>query len=271
MRISIIGLGWLGEPLAKILKAEGFQISGSTSSQEKKERLQESGFEVARLSFIPHPQGVGFHKLFDTDILFINIPPRTRTLPSTHHPEQIKFVKEMAVQAGVKKIIYISATSVYPDQNRIARETDILTEENTGNPALYRAEHILSNNRNYDLTIVRFGGLLGVDRIPGRYFSGKENVVGDTPVNYIHRDDACEMIRWLIKKDLWNEVFNGVAPEHPWRKEVYEKNASEMGFIPPIDYAPEGSKEWKEISAEKILRTGFSFQYPNPLDFSYQY
>jgi nucleoside-diphosphate-sugar epimerase len=271
MKITIIGMGWLGEPLANQLNAAGHYVMGSTTSPEKKERLEKSGFDVALLSFLPHPQGVGFQKLFDTDILFINIPPKTRSMQTTHHPEQIKFVKEMAVQAGVQKIIYISATSIYPDENKIARETDILTEANTGNPALFNAEEILAHNRNYDLTIVRFGGLLGVDRIPGRYFSGKENVVGDTPVNYIHREDACEMVSWIIEKGLWNEIYNGVAPEHPIRKEVYENNASEIGFAPPASYAPGGSSDWKEISAEKILATGFSFRYPNPLDFTYKY
>ncbi len=263
-------MGWLGEPLAKQLRANNYEVAGSTTSSDKKIRLERSGFDVDLLSFNPHPQGIGYQKLFATDILFINIPPRTRTLPSTHHPEQIKFLKEMAIQAGIKKVIYISATSVYPDQNQIARETDKLTSETTGNAALFQSEQILLKDKNYDLTILRLGGLLGVDRIPGRYFSGKENVVGDTPVNYIHRNDACNLIQWIIEMKLWNEIFNGVAPEHPLRKNVYIRNAVDLGFPPPLNFAPEGVKSWKEISAEKILKTGFGFDYPNPLEFSYE-
>ncbi len=270
MRVSILGMGWLGEPLAQQMLKNSYQVVGSTTSPEKMIKLERKGLEVVMLSFNPHPEGKAYHKLFDTEILFINIPPRTRTLPETHHPEQIKFIKEMAVQAGVKKIIYVSATSVYPDKNQQARETDALTRENTGNPALFQAEQILLNDKNYDLTIIRFGGLLGVDRIPGRYFSEKENVVGDTPVNYIHREDASRMVQWIIENNLWNGIYNGVAPMHPKRKEVYLKNAHELEFPPPKSYAPECTSSWKEVSADKIIQSGFQFKYGNPLDFNYQ-
>lgn len=267
--ISIIGLGWLGEPLAAQLQQKGYTVKGSTTSEDKLTRLQEKGIHTRLLKFNPHPQGEGFQDLFDTDILFVNIPPRSRSLPETFHPEQIKFVKAMAEQAGVKKVIYVSSTSVYPDQNQTAHEEDLLSLENTGNKSLLNAENILRSGKSFDLTIIRFGGLLGVDRIPGRYFSGKENVQGDTPVNYIHQEDAVALASWVIEKSYWNEVFNGVAPEHPLRRDIYEKNAKDLGFSPPKSYSTEDAA-FKIISPEKILKTGFQFKIPNPLEFWYE-
>lgn len=267
--VSIIGLGWLGLPLAISLKEKGFDVKGSTTSPEKLNELNSKGISTFMLKFIPHPEGTAFLKLFESDILFVNIPPRSRTMPESFHPEQIKFIKSMAVQAGVKKIIYVSSTSVYPDLNREFDEDFVLTKENTGNSALFQAENILLQDRDFDLTIIRFGGLLGVDRVPGKYFSGKTNVVGDSPVNYIHRDDAVGISSWVIENNLWNQVFNGVAPEHPNRKLVYEKNATELGFAPPVDYAPVGRSPWKQISSQKIQSSGYRFQIPDPLDFWY--
>lgn len=267
--ISIIGLGWLGEPLAEKLMQRGYTIKGSTTSVDKLKRLKEKGIFSRQLQFNPHPEGESFQDLFDADVLFVNIPPRTRSLPETFHPEQIKFVKAMAEQAGVKKIIYVSATSVYPDNGQTASEDDNLDLENTGNKALLNAENILRSGKNFDLTIIRYGGLLGVDRIPGRYFSGKENVQGNTPVNYIHRDDAVNMAVWIIEKSLWNEIFNGVAPLHPLRKDVYEKNAIDLRIAPPLSYTAENSP-YKVISPQKIIDTGFKFNIPNPLDFWYE-
>lgn len=268
-RLSIIGLGWLGKPLAEHMQILGYTVMGSTTSEEKANRLNQEGINAVLLSLNPHPEGVRFSSLFDADILIINIPPRTRSFPDTFHPEQIKYLKALAIQGGVKKIIYVSSTSVYPDLNQIARESDELNLDTTGNRALFRAEQILSKDKEYDLTIIRFGGLLGVDRIPGRYFSGKSNVVGDSPVNYIHRDDAVRLISWVIEKDLWNQVFNGVAPMHPKRRMVYERNALDLGFPPPTSYTVQ-STSWKEISADKILATGFVFQMEDPLDFWYE-
>ncbi|WP_373492622.1 epimerase [Aquiflexum sp.] len=267
--VSIIGLGWLGLPLALTLKKKGFDVKGSTTNLEKSVDLTKKGIRVSILKFNPHPEGIGFQELFESEILFVNIPPRSRTMPETCHPEQVKFIKSMAVQAGVKKIIYISSTSVYPDLNRDLDENFPLTKENTGNTALFQAENILHQDPDYDLTIIRFGGLLGVDRIPGKYFSGKSNVTGDSPVNYIHRDDAVGISSWIIENNLWNQVFNGVAPIHPKRKLVYEKNALDLGFPPPSGYAPEGDSEWKQISSQKIQSAGYKFQIPDPLDFWY--
>lgn len=270
MNISIIGLGWLGLPLADHLIRLGHQVSGSTTTIEKSLRLNEEGYINAVLKFNPHPEGNRFQKLFETDLLVINIPPRTRTATPTFHPEQIKFIKEIIYQKKIPKIIYVSATSVYPDGNQIARESDSLTKENTGNIALLEAEALLWRDKTYDLTVLRFGGLLGVDRIPGRYFSGKENVDGNSPVNYIHRDDAVNMLAWIIEKNLWNETFNGVTPLHPLRRDVYDKNASDLSFDPPRSYDNSGIKPWKKICGDKILETGFEFKIPNPLDFWYE-
>lgn len=268
--ISIIGFGWLGLPLAIELQQIGYKVKGSTTSNEKLGKLQAQGLACCLLNLIPHPEGSAFTSLFDTDVLFINIPPRTRRLPETFHPEQIKFLKAMAVQGGVKQIIYVSATSVYPDENQKARESDRLNSINTANKALFDSENILWKDRNYDLTVIRFGGLLGVDRIPGKYFSNKEEVNGNTPVNYIHRDDAVNLVIHVLEHNLWNETFNGVSPEHPIRRAIYEKNASELGFSPPKSYLTE-LPSYKEVVADKIIETGFEFIYPNPLDFTYSY
>ncbi|AFL84225.1 6-phosphogluconate dehydrogenase-like protein [Belliella baltica DSM 15883] len=267
MKISIVGLGWLGLPLADHLMNLGHQVIGSTTTIEKSIFLTKKGYNNAVLKFNPHPEGSEFQRLFQADLIVINIPPRTRTADPTFHPEQIKYLKELINQSGISKVIYVSATSVYPDENQVAREADLLSKKNTGNIALFDAENLLWKDKQYDLTVVRFGGLLGVDRIPGRYFSGKENVEGDSPVNYIHRDDAVNLLSWIIEKNLWNETFNGVTPLHPQRKEVYEKNAKELGFDPPKSYDKSETKLWKKISCNKILETGFEFKISDPLDF----
>jgi nucleoside-diphosphate-sugar epimerase len=174
--------------------------------------------------------------------------------------------------SAVKQIIFISSTGIYPNENKAASytEEEQLTESNAGNSILYRAEQLMKESPSYALTVLRMGGLMGADRIPGSYFSGKEEVVGHTRVNFIHQLDAARMIAWVLDQGLWNQTFNGVTPEHPLRREVYAKNASALGILPPASYlevADEKVGRW--ISSEKISSTGFSFDYPNPLDFSY--
>ncbi|GAB3012918.1 SDR family oxidoreductase [Cyclobacterium sediminis] len=269
MTVSIIGMGWLGIPLAKALKEKGITVKGTTTNPEKEQSLRKQGFECEQLLLNPELEGTVPKSIFDTDILFINIPPSTRSKPSSYHPRQIEIIKGLTQKHGIKRVIYVSATSVYPNNNKVATEADPLNLTNTGNPALLTAENLLRKNNTYDLTVIRFGGLLGDDRIPGKYFSGKKDVPGHPPVNYIHKKDAVRAVLWIIEKGLWNETYNIVCPNHPAKKAVIEKNALDMGFAPPVNYENPEKQEWKEIAADKWCQTKFQFVYDNPLDFTY--
>lgn len=270
--ISIIGLGWIGEPLGILLQEKGFQVLGSTTSAEKQSKLNQKGLEAFRFSLNPHPEGVGFNKLFHSETLVINLPPRTRSGQGLFHLEQLKYLRALMDQSPIQKVIFVSSTGIYPeiDTSELYLEDFPITLENTGNDILFMAEQKMGEGRNYDLTIVRFGGLMGGERMPLKYFSGKENVPGHTRVNFVHRQDAVRMLAWIIEKELWNETFNGVAPIHPLRREIYEKLAQKTGMAPPASYQNEPEGKDRLISSEKILETGFEFDFPDPLDFSYE-
>lgn len=269
MRVSIVGLGWLGEPLADYLLLKGFEVKGSTTTAEKISTFAEKGIKAYPFFLNPEPQGQGYEDLFLTDILVINIPPQSRTAVGGFYLQQVGYLRKVAEKAKIPQIIFISATSVYPDLNQEAVESDGLAVDNTGNPTLLQAEELLWLNKPYDLTVVRLGGLLGDNRIPGTYVSKKEKVVGHAPVNYIYREDAVRVVDWIIEKRLWNETYNGVAPFHPLRREVYEKNARMLGFPPPTSYEQPEASLWKKVSSEKLLQTGFDFLY-HPLHFPYK-
>lgn len=269
--VSIIGLGWIGEPLGLLLNQKGFRVLGSTTSVEKQEKLALKGLQAIRFSLNPHPEGLGFNALFQSEVLVVNIPPRTRSGNGSFHLEQLNYLRTLIDRSSVKQVIFVSSTGIYPELNSLEkyREDYPITLENTGNDTLFRAESWMEKNRAYDLSIVRFGGLMGKDRIPGKYFSGKENVAGHTRVNFIHQEDAVSMIAWIIEKGLWNEIFNGVAPIHPLRREIYKKNAAELGLAPPASYQNESYGKDRLIDSSKILDTGFEFKFPDPLEFSY--
>lgn len=272
-KISIIGLGWLGEPLGIYLREKDFQVIGSTTSEEKRNRLTSNGLEVVRFSLNPHPEGLSFHTLFQSEILVVNIPPRTRSGNGEFHLEQLKYLRSQIDSSVIKKVIFVSSTGIYPEapSSENYSEEYPLTIENAGNDILLQAERLMVKDRNFDLTIVRFGGLMGKERIPGKYFSGKENVAGHTRVNFIHQNDAVGILAWVIEKELWNETFNGVAPIHPLRKEIYEKNAAELGIASPASYQYEPEGIDRLIDSRKILETGYEFEFPDPLNFHYQF
>ena len=58
MKIGIIGLGWLGEPLGEFLLEKGFDLLGTTTSIEKAKLLNEKGINAYPFFLNPTPLSV---------------------------------------------------------------------------------------------------------------------------------------------------------------------------------------------------------------------
>ena len=271
-KVSIIGLGWLGEATGMLLQAQGYQVLGSSTRSEKVGLLREKGLDAVHFALDPDPKGIDYQRLFESEILVVTLPPRRRQGDGEAYLQQLASLRDLITSTEVKQVLFISSTGIYPNENNAApyTEEEEISESAAGNTILYRAEALMGTSSRYDLTVLRMGGLMGADRIPGIYFAGKEQVVGHTRVNFIHQTDAARMVVWVINQGLWNQTFNGVAPEHPLRREVYQHNASALGIPLPASFQDATDEEvGRLISSEKIVSTGFTFEYPDPLTFSY--
>jgi nucleoside-diphosphate-sugar epimerase len=260
--VSILGCGWLGLPIAKELVRNNFSVKGSTTSTEKIESLQKSGIEAFNIKLNPHFEGsVDF---FNSENLVINIPPKAKTMGEDYHLEQVKgILMQCQDTIQLKKIVFISSTSVYPNV-----EQEMTEEDADGNHLLVKAENLIrefcvQSSRNF--LILRLGGLMGYDRNPCKYFTEKTSE--DTSrVNYIHRDDAVGALVSLLNEDIHNEIFNIVSPKHPTRAEIWANCGGKSGAILPK--SREVSK--KIISVEHFLDISkYQFICPDPLAFKY--
>ena len=271
-KVSIIGLGWLGEAAALVLQKQGYRVIGSSTRPEKVLFLRSKGLDAVHFALDPEPKGTDYSRLFDSEILVVTLPPRSRQGDGEAYLQQLDFLSKLVANSAVKQVLFISSTGIYPNANKEVpySEEEKISENTAGNAILYRAEVLMGTSPIYDLTVLRMGGLMGEDRIPGIYFAGKEQVVGHTRVNFIHQVDAAGMIAWVIKQGLWNQIFNGVAPQHPLRREVYRHNANALGIPLPASFQDAADEEvGRLISSEKIISTGFTFEYPDPLTFPY--
>jgi nucleoside-diphosphate-sugar epimerase len=269
--VSILGCGWLGFPLAEFLMDKGYSVKGSTTREEKIDKLKQAGVQPFLLNFTPHPQREQLDYIPDflrTDILIIAIPPQVSRHGDDFHPMQILHLSEHLKLSDINKIIYISSTSIYPDKGEVTEDTD-LSSEDTSNAALQRAEEILCGLHRRP-TILRCGGLMGYDRVPGRYFIGKKDLTtGEVPVNFVHRDDVIRIIHEVIRQDKWGEVYNVVAPEHPIRREIYTSNARDFGWEAPT-FMEGKTPDYKLVNSNKVIQElGYQFIYPDPLTFRY--
>ncbi|MPR33743.1 SDR family NAD(P)-dependent oxidoreductase [Salmonirosea aquatica] len=272
--ISVVGCGWLGKSLAERLLVEGYLVKGSTTSPAKLAGLKSLGIEAYVASLSPDPRGEHWSELLDVDTVIVDIPPRVSHLGGDFHPQQMDFLAAMLNKTSVSKIIYVSSTSVYPELNRVMTEADVLESGQSASPGL-----VLAENRMLDLasasrrvTVLRCGGLMGYDRIPGKYVRGKQNMTtGSLPVNYIHRDDVIGIVSALLRSENPDGVYNAVAPQHPSRREVYETSCAEFGWESPTFKVPTHSEKYKLVSSDKLgSMLDYTFQYPDPLTFHYE-
>ena len=263
--ISIVGCGWLGTPLAQTFLQDGMIVKGSTTSQQKTDLLKGLGIKPYLLK-LPSETTIE-PALFDADFLVINLPPGRRNPNVVHdYPAAIGQISDaVKTNPRIKKIIFISSTSVYGESLNIIDETTPTIPETESGRALVRAEALIEDiGKSY--VLLRFGGLAGPGRHPGRFLAGKSGLFsGDQVVNFLHLDDAIGVIRCFINDRFEQEIFNVVSPMHPRKKDFYNKMSEMLGLEPPDFNSSTGG--WKrEISTEKLMQqTNYEFKFLNPM------
>ncbi|WP_432452518.1 MULTISPECIES: SDR family oxidoreductase [unclassified Agarivorans] len=263
-RISIVGCGWLGLPLAQFLLAEGYRVLGSRRKLEELESLGHLGIEAYQLDLAPQLQSNNIAALLACDLLIVNIPPGRKTNTADYHIAQITALLDAATEHGVKKILFISSTSVYGPQQGIVDEYTARHPTTRSGIALSHIEDKLFASRAYQASVLRFSGLLGGQRKPGRFLSGKTVSGAKSPVNVIHRQDCIALIGALIQRDIWGEQFNACSDLHPTKQEFYELAAEQLGLVAPTFTAGEVSN--KRIDNHRIKAVlNYQFSYPDPM------
>lgn len=269
MRISVLGCGWLGFPLAQYLLKEGFEVKGSTTSPEKLLLLKQANIDAYKIKF-PHSnsetESSGF---WDTDVLILNIPPqRGNDHVERYYPQLIKSVIETAEFHKVSWVIFASSTSVYSETGGLTKEADAKpghASRHTGE-AILKAEEIIQNSA-IDSTILRFGGLYGYDRHPVKYLSGKKNLSdAHKPVNLVHQIDCIKVVAAVLNEKAKNTIFNVVSDGHPPRKEFYQSAAQHFGLKLP-EFKECSNRNYRIVSNQKLkTELNYEFTYPNPMD-----
>lgn len=260
--ISILGCGWLGKPLALAFLTKTMKVKGSTTSSEKILALSNAGIETFQIAF--QPEFVGDKAFFESNTLIINIPPKAKSLGEEYHLTQIKNILLACKKSDLlNKIVFVSSTSVYPNI-----EKEMIEKDADASHFLVKAENLIidfcKNNKKQHV-IIRFGGLMGYDRNPCKYFTTQTST-DFSRVNYIHQDDAVGAIVSLVEENIWGETFNVVSPGHPSRAEIWAKCGENTRQS--ITKSRDSSK--KIISAENFLsKSHYQFIYPDPLAFKY--
>jgi nucleoside-diphosphate-sugar epimerase len=264
--VSILGCGWLGEPLGKYLSGKRFVVKGSVTSSEKFNQLRLSGILPYRVVLSEWSVEVDDRSFFDTDVLIVAIPPRRIERIEHVFPAQIAQLIPIILKNEIRKVIFISSTSVYPEQFQTVTEDDVPFPDKENGKACLLAENVLKIQTDFKTTVIRFGGLIGADRNPARFLLKSMAPLANVPVNLIHQDDCIGIITAIIEHDLWGETLNACCPEHPLKKDFYGKAARISGLPEPLFY--DQAEAYKIVDSSKLKRLlKYKFKYESPLDY----
>ncbi|HTH81600.1 MAG TPA: SDR family oxidoreductase [Mucilaginibacter sp.] len=250
MTVSILGCGWYGFELAKSLVKKGIMVKGSTTSPDKLSLLIQAEIEPFLIDLSPEKQIIDAD-FFACDVLWISIPPKARAGKGQEYLTKIQQLIHIIEANAIKQVVLISSTGVYPDLNGEVNEFTIPEPNTESGKILLEAENILKARGTFTTTIIRFAGLIGPGRDPGRFFSGKTNIPnGNAPVNLIHLTDCIGISEAILAQQAFSYIYNGCSPDHPSKSDFYTRAAITSNLEAPQFI--EEKTSWKIVSSVNV-------------------
>ncbi|KZN48242.1 NAD-dependent epimerase/dehydratase family protein [Pseudoalteromonas luteoviolacea] len=246
-KLVVLGAGWLGNALSQEAKLAGWQV-------EATRRTADSQAQVS--AFCLTDSGL-HHTLTLTDAYWVcAIPPRMRQADS-NYLDTLQHALTTARNMECKGFILCSSTAVYGTADGVYTEHATLAErDSTRQQVLQCAEDLV---RSASGKIVRLAGLVGPQREPGRFISGKQlSSSSQASVNMLHQQDAvngllCILENWSNAQDIYNLCH----PAHPTKQDYYQKHCEDYGSIPPTYNSEVKSK--RIIDGSAVCQLGFSY------------
>ena len=246
-----MGSGWLGLPLAERFAARGYRVKTSTTSASRLPALEAVPSEPYLVD-IGSPDD-SIDDFLRSTTLIVNI--------TSKDIDGFEWLVGRIEDSNIEAVLFVSSTSVYPADSGVVSEAD--GAESPDHP-LVVIENLFRHSRAFRSTIVRFGGLIGAGRHPGRFFRGGKPVRdADACVNLIHFDDCIDIIDRIVTDKVWGETFNACADTHPSKREFYTQAATLAAMpVPVFEDGSDGS--FKSVDNGKLKRMlDYRFRHPD--------
>lgn len=232
-RIGLIGCGWLGTEVVKVLVDDKFDVVATTTTPDKLGEITKLGAHAELLSLpFQHDEG-STATAFSCQTLVVCIPPQLRK-GKTDYADKIRQIVQYAELGSVDKIILISSTAIYEGIIGDVSENSTLKRNITKVDILAKSEQSVLGFNGQSI-VLRCSGLVGEDRHPGRFFKhNKKLTAPNAYVNLVHQVDVVEQIRLLIDNSYIEGIFNVTSDMQVTKKHYYTIASTAVGIEPPM-------------------------------------
>ena len=265
-RVLIAGCGYLGQAVAGLFVVEGWEVEGWTRSAESAQSLSTKPYPIHSIDISRSDQVRAQKGDFDA---VIHCASTRGGDADSYRCVYLDGARNLLERFASSRILFTSSTSVY-----VQKDGEWVTEESAAEPE-HETGKILRDTERLILTndgiVVRLGGIYGPGRsaLLRKFLSGDAVVDSqkDRLVNEIHRDDAVEAIRLLIKREGPTcEIYNVVDDQPILQSECYLWLAMKLNRpLPPAGRSTSKRKRGesnKRVSNAKLRAIGWAPRYP---------
>ncbi len=245
---AILGLGYLGRPLAQKLHEQGAEVAAL------KRRLTSDDINLPiRLDCADLNQPQVFQTAFwqqhwaDKAVWIALLPPSA----VEDYTNMMREWVALARRFGVEHLVFGSSIGVYGDAARDCNEYSKPQPQSRSAQCMLAAETILLESGVANVDILRLGGLYSAERHPLASLLKRSNIGGaHRPVNVLHQDLAVAALYRAAATPAGVRIRNIVEPQHPPKHEFYRAEAAKLGL-------PEAVFDMNDNSGGKTVSTAF--------------
>ena len=284
-KVAIIGCGWAGKALAQSLTQDGISVVATTRSRDNFPNLVAVGCQPVEFE-LPLSADDECNWLDGSDAMIIAITPQFK---QGAHDYNVKVAQltELAVQHGVRHVVLLSSTGVYQGTvDQVTEQTALdlsinkvellaqaeqavlssVTKSSMTKSSAFENDADNSKRQHQQATVLRLAGLVGPNRHPARFMSGKQGVANaSTPVNLVHQADVVKAIRLVlsgVNERQSAEIYNVVSDTHPTRQDFYRLACQQLSLENPA-FSEEQESSKRVVLGDKIQHAGLVLSYPD--------
>jgi len=265
-RALIAGCGYLGQAVADLFVANGWEVEGWTKSEESASKLDRKQYSIRAVDISDEDQVRAQTAHFDA---IVHCASTRGGDADSYRRVYLNGTANLLRRFNDSRILFTSSTSVYAqtDGEVVTEEGDAMPTHETGK-ILRAAEDLVVMQRGI---VIRLGGIYGPGRSALlRKFLNDDAIIdpeNDRFVNQIHRDDAAAAILLLLKRDdSIGRIFNVVDNEPILQSECYSWLAGKLNRrLPAIGRSTSTRKRGrsnKQVSNAKLRAVGWTPKYP---------
>ena len=266
-RLLIAGCGYLGQAVADLFVANGWQVEGWTMSAESARQLSTKTFPVRAIDISNKNQVRARCENFDG---LIHAASTRGGDANSYRNVYLNGARNLVDSFRKGKMLFVSSTSVYAQAagEWVTEESAAEPKTETGKILRESEDLVLSKNG----IVTRLGGIYGPNRSALlKRFVNNDAIPSpddDRFMNAIHRDDAAAAIELLLgRKESAGQIYNVVDNEPQLLSECYRWLAARMNRpLPPVGRSPSKRKRGesnKRVSNAKLRMFGWQPRFPN--------